>query len=114
MIAQEVLERFTAVGAEVLGPVPDVSNAMQLIATECWIDGALLDVNLNNETVWPVVDALRARGVPVVLATGYDASVIPLAYADLPRCEKPATRRDVVQALAWALSDAAAGRETIA
>ena len=104
MIAQEIADMLAAAGAEALGPVPRVSDAMQLIASEGWIDGALLDVNLNDEAVWPVVDALRAREVPIVLATGYDASVIPSAYAHLPRCEKPATGQDLARALARALS----------
>jgi CheY-like chemotaxis protein len=103
MIAQEIAEMLAAAGAEALGPVPSVSDAIQLIASEGWIDGALLDVNLNNEAVWPVADALRARDVPVVLATGYDANVIPPAYAHLPRCEKPATGQDLARALARAL-----------
>lgn len=106
MIAQEITELLAENGAEVLGPVPYVSEAIQLIASESWIDGALLDVNLHNETVWPVVDALRARGVPVVLATGYDASAIPPAYAHLPRCEKPATRQDLTRTLVRAMADA--------
>ena len=34
---------------------------------------ALLDVNLSGETVFPVAEALKARGVPFAFATGYDA-----------------------------------------
>lgn len=112
MIAQEVTELLTENGVEVLGPAPSVSEAIQLIASESWIDGALLDVNLHNETVWPVVDALRARGVPVVLATGYDASVTPPAYAHLPRCQKPATRQDLTRTLARAMADATENRKS--
>ena len=63
-------------GAETLGPVPGVGDAVRLIAAEDRIDGALLDVNLGGEAVWPVVDALLARSVSLVLATGYDAGAI--------------------------------------
>ena len=35
------------------------------------IDGALLDVNLGGTKVYPVADALAARGVPFVFVTGY-------------------------------------------
>jgi DNA-binding NtrC family response regulator len=105
MIAQEIADVLVAVGAEAVGPVPRVSEAMQLLASE-GIEGALLDVNLHNEAIWPVVDALRARHVPVVLATGYDVNVIPPAYAHLPRCEKPVTGQDIIRALARALADA--------
>lgn len=103
MIAEEIAMTLGDAGAEALGPVPRVADALRLIAAEDQIDGALLDVNLGGEAVWPVVDALLARGVPVVLASGYDASAIPAAYAGLPRCEKPATGRDLARALARAM-----------
>jgi CheY-like chemotaxis protein len=34
-------------------------------------DAALLDVNLAGEKVFPVADALAARGVPFVFSSGY-------------------------------------------
>ena len=103
LIAEEITTVLADAGAEALGPVPGVADALHLLATESRIDGALLDVNLGGEAVWPVVDALLARGVPVVLASGYDASAIPKLYAGLPRCEKPATGRDLARALARVL-----------
>lgn len=99
MIAQEIADGLSNAGAETLGPLPRISDALRLIETETRIDAALLDVNLGNAAVWPVVDALLARRVPVVLATGYDASAIPAAYAHLPRCEKPTTTPDLLRAL---------------
>ena len=100
MIAEEIATVLGDAGAEVLGPVPRVADALRLLAAESRIDGALLDVNLGSEAVWPVVDALLARGVPVVLASGYNASAIPAAYACLPRCEKPTAGHDLARALA--------------
>lgn len=106
MIAQEIVSVLADAGAEVLGPVPRLAAAVQLVASKDRIDGALLDVNLGNEAIWPVVDALLARRVPLVLATGYDARAIPQAYANLPRCEKPASGQDLVKVLARALASA--------
>ncbi len=34
----------------------------------------MLDVNLGGEFVFPVADALAERGVPYLLATGYDSA----------------------------------------
>ena len=104
MIAEEIAEALSDTGADTLGPVPSVGDAMRLIAAEDRIDGALLDVNLGNEAVWPAVDMLLGRGVPLVLATGYDAGAIPEAYAHLPRCEKPASGQDLARALARVLA----------
>ncbi|MGI4802192.1 MAG: response regulator [Janthinobacterium lividum] len=103
MIAQEIADELWTVGAETLGPVARIDDALGLIEIEETIDAALLDVNLGSAAVWPVVDSLLAYRVPVVLATGYDASAIPAAYAHLPRCEKPMAASDLVRALAQVL-----------
>ena len=100
IIAQETTEMLSNVGAETLGPVPAVADACQLLAAaDGRIDAALLDVSLRGEAVWPLVDELLARRVPVVLATGFDAAAIPPRYAALPRCEKPVGMRDLTRAL---------------
>ncbi len=103
MIAEEIVRTLTNAGAEALGPMPRVDEALKLVASEDQIDGALLDVTLRNEKVWPVVDVLLARAVPLVLATGYDAGGIPRAYGHLPRCEKPTTGQELIRALVKAL-----------
>ena len=74
------------------------------------LDGAWLDVKLGGEMVWPVVEILTARGVPVVLSTGYDVGMIPSAYSRLVRCEKPMDARAVVRALVRAISEAEPAR----
>ena len=58
-------------GYRVLGPASTVAEALRMLegATP---DAALLDVNLRGEMVTPVAEALRARGVPFVLASAYD------------------------------------------
>jgi CheY-like chemotaxis protein len=52
-------------------------------------DVAILDVNLNGQTVFPVADALAARGTPFVFATGYGDRGLPEAYRDRPTLKKP-------------------------
>ncbi|MGI4977373.1 MAG: response regulator [Janthinobacterium lividum] len=107
LIAQEIAEVLADAGAETLGPVPSVGEALRMVEAEERIDCALLDVNVGSEPVWPAVDVLLARGVPVVLATGYDARAVPRAYAHLPRCGKPASGQDLTRALAQALASRA-------
>src|SRR5262249_61077738 len=43
-------------------------------------DVAILDVNLNGETIVPVAEALDARGMPFVFATGYADAVLPEVF----------------------------------
>ncbi len=52
-------------------------------------DLAILDVNLNGEPISPVADALVARGVPFVFATGYGEHGLPGPYRDRPTLKKP-------------------------
>lgn len=99
LIAEEVARALEREGADVIGPAPTLILGLELLARVPDLDAAVLDVNLNGTLVWPLVDALLGRGVPMLLATGYDAAVIPPAYAQLPRHEKPFTPAALVHAL---------------
>ena len=89
LIAADLADVLTGQGANVIGPAGSIKDALDMLATERQLDGAILDINVRGERVYPVADALRARGVPFVFATGYDSWVIPDAFANVPRLEKP-------------------------
>jgi CheY-like chemotaxis protein len=74
-------------GAVVVGPVADAESALQLIAAER-IDGAVVDYGLVGGTSLPVADALMARGVPFLFASGHDVGGIDPRYAKVPRLGK--------------------------
>jgi DNA-binding response OmpR family regulator len=110
LIATDMVGSLAGVGAVVLGPAPTVEEAAQLAAAPgAAPDAALLDVNLSGQMIWPVVEALAARGVPVLLATGYDSDAIPRAYAHLPRCEKPVDMQVLLRRLRSCLETARTG-----
>ena len=94
-IASELSDSLRRVGAVVTGPFASVAEGLAAVRTGSALDCAVLGVNLEGEMVWPVVDALMSRGVPVILTTGYEAEVVPPTYAHLTRLEKPTTLRDV-------------------
>jgi DNA-binding response OmpR family regulator len=58
-IADEMRHGFAKTGAEVLGPVSGVGEALALIGKAGRMDGAVLDLKLHDEVVYPVADALR-------------------------------------------------------
>jgi len=89
MIAKLMADFFEANGAEIVGPAGTVNDALVPIAGEERIDGAVLDVNLRGEMVYPVADVLRSKGVPIVFMTGYDEREVPPRFADLPCLQKP-------------------------
>ena len=74
----------------VAGPVGRLDQA-EALARDARPDGAILDVRLNGALSLPLVDELIARGVPVILVTGYDATMLPARFADTPRLPKPFT-----------------------
>ena len=85
-------------GYDVVGPTATVNGALALIADET-IDGAILDINLRGEMVYPAVDVLREKGVRIVFMTGYDQKSIRPAYVDVPCHQKPVTVDRLLQTL---------------
>ncbi|MBW0145004.1 response regulator [Sphingomicrobium clamense] len=54
-------------------------------------DLAVLDVNLQGESVWPAAEKLRERGVPFLLASGGHVDAPPSDFANAPMLAKPYT-----------------------
>ncbi|MBP1805251.1 response regulator [Rubellimicrobium aerolatum] len=101
VVAQDLCEQLLSCGVEVLGPVACVAGALALLESGLDPHMAVLDIGLGPETVYPVADVLRARGVPFVFATGYDACMVPKAFADVPRAEKPLALAGDPAAAGW-------------
>jgi hypothetical protein len=66
------------------------------------IDAAVLDANLNGESVAPLAAALRARGTPFVFATGYGERGAPEGF-NAPVVRKPYNVHQIVRALVEAV-----------
>lgn len=100
VIASELASTLFELGARVLGPVPTVEQALDVIREQGnELDAAVLDINLGSHTAYPVADVLREQGVPFVFATGYDGWSIPEAYSDVPRYCKPVDPAEVIRRL---------------
>jgi CheY-like chemotaxis protein len=87
-LAEDLAHYFHNLGAKVVGPVASVADALTVLRC-AEVDGAVLDVNLRGERVYPVAEVLRQRGVPFVFASGYGGEFEPAEYAAVPRCVKP-------------------------
>ncbi|HEX2633352.1 MAG TPA: response regulator [Bradyrhizobium sp.] len=87
-LAQDLAEYLNHLGVEVVGPVGTVTDALELLHYAD-IQGAVLDINLRGERVYPVADVLEQKQVPFVFASGYGGELEPNAYTDIPRCIKP-------------------------
>ncbi len=109
LVADDIRRDLEELGAQVIGPAPSVASALAMLDEDAALDGAILDINLCGEMVFPVAGALHARRVPFVFWSGYAAPGMPAAYDDVPRLQKPSTVADVVRAL---LRDIAAPVDT--
>jgi len=97
-IAEEMCAALRRRGACVIGPAPDIEHG-RILMTGQPLDCAVLDVNLHGEHVFQLAGELRARGVPSIFATGYDASFLPLAFRDAIYLQKPIDMAALVRAV---------------
>lgn len=98
LLALELETGLSDAGAEVIGPAYELEEAMALLDRP--IDAAVLDANLNGRSVMPVAEALAARHVPFVFATGYgEAGGAPGGF-DAPVIRKPYDVTQVAAAVA--------------
>src|SRR3954470_681835 len=78
LIAADLASSLEELGAEVIGPAGTVEDALELVQRSGeTLDGAVLDINLREQRVYPVATALARHGVPFVFVTGYDTVAIP-------------------------------------
>jgi CheY-like chemotaxis protein len=99
-----VVAPFTAdilgeLGCVVVGPAPNMAAAREL-AEEGDFDGALMDVHIRGERIFPLCEMLESKGVPFVLTSGYADWTMPEKWQDKPRLQKPYTMAQVGRELA--------------
>lgn len=75
-------------GYNIAAAVGRVDDAVKVARTGEF-DVAILDVNLNGQTVSPVAEILEARGLPFVFATGYGERGLPERFSNRLTLQKP-------------------------
>ncbi|WLA44347.1 response regulator [Bradyrhizobium elkanii] len=99
-LADDMRSALRALGADIAGPAADIADALRILHDGGVIDGAVLDVNIRQQMIYPVARELQARGVPIVFTSGYDKIVLGTEFADVPLWEKPFDHRTMAQGLA--------------
>lgn len=100
VLAIMVEDMLIDLGCVVVGVAGTVEKGMAIaLATDVALDGAVLDVNIGGEPVFPIAEALTARGVPFVFATGYGTAGLEPRFARRPTVAKPFLLRTLEQAL---------------
>ncbi|KRB49268.1 Crp/Fnr family transcriptional regulator [Rhizobium sp. Root708] len=85
----ELSSRLAEMEVVVVGMSPTVAQALEMIASTPDLDGAILDINLGGEMVFPVADELERQGLPFVFATAYAPEIVPARHADKIVLRKP-------------------------
>ena len=74
LLVLELKRRVRAAGGAVVGPVGSVERALARVR-DGRLDGALLAVDLNEQPITSLAEALRERGVPFLLVTASGEAV---------------------------------------
>jgi CheY-like chemotaxis protein len=100
LIAMMLEDFLDVLDREVAGTADSVATALAQIDDGTAIDAAILDVNLRGgEKSTPVAEALAARDIPFVFATGGTEEGVDERFRDRPRLTKPFTMDGVARAL---------------
>ena len=89
LVAMDIEATLRTLGCEVIGPVATVAEVERLADSPA-LDGAVLDVNLRGETIFRALPRLLERGLPILLSSGYEESMVfPDEFRYLPVLVKP-------------------------
>lgn len=100
MLLETILEDM---GCIPIGPAATVEDGLAMAADPEPLDAALLDVNVAGRQVFPIAEALTARGVPFIFSTGYGEGGLPDAWRGHPTVQKPFTEAAIREALMKAM-----------
>lgn len=70
LIRMMVADMLEELGCRVAAEAGRIDEAIRL-AQSVEFDLAILDVNVGGELIFPVAEAVKARGRPLIFATGY-------------------------------------------
>lgn len=99
IIAMMIEDMIGDLGHEVAARAGDIGEAAAMARTLA-IDFAVLDVNLDGQTTFPVAEILTERGIPFVFATGYGAAALTWKWRNTPTLQKPFRASDLAKVMA--------------
>ena len=106
LIAMDLADIFETAGASVVGPAATVKEAFKLIMSQ-EVDRAILDFNLADGEVTPVLELLASKGVPIVVYTGRGLpKELSLQHPSVTVLRKPERAERLIMELAAATAKA--------
>ena len=102
MISMLLEDMLSDIGCTPVGPAKKLERALRLVEN-AGFDVAILDVNLDGDETYPIADALEARAIPFVFASGYSADRLREKYRSIPSLQKPFRQEELERTLTAAL-----------
>jgi two-component sensor histidine kinase/DNA-binding response OmpR family regulator len=87
-----------AIGYRPTDPIGRLSEAINA-ATQERFEGAILDMNLNGEIVYPLAELLTKQRVPFLFVTGYAPGSLDPRFTQVPILQKPVVQDELAGAL---------------
>jgi DNA-binding NtrC family response regulator len=111
IIAEDIRALLVDAEGVPVGPVSSLGEARRLLKEGTPLDAALLDVNLADGQVTPVLEALSARGIPSLVYTGGSLPEdVRQRHPDLVALSKPVAPARLIGELRRLLGGTAAAR----
>lgn len=89
VLAVDLEDMLHDLGAVVIGPVASLQRAIQIVEEEP-MNGAVLDINIGGDLVFPLADRLTRKRIPFIFCTSYAEIAGALdEYEHVPRIGKP-------------------------
>lgn len=103
LLAMSFEDIISRSGAQIVGPAGTLKEAEMLAMGE-QISGAMLDIKLHYDEVWPVAHILAGRGIPFVFCSGhFEPHSLPAEWSQRPILVKPARPRHIIEKLLQAV-----------
>ncbi len=102
LFMQDLLKTIGYRPTEPIGRLSEAINA----ATQERFEGAILDMNLNGEIVYPLAELLTEQRVPFLFVTGYGQHSLDPRFNWVPVLQKPVVQDELAGALSRVLGSA--------
>jgi two-component sensor histidine kinase len=101
-----------AIGYLPTDPIARLSDAISA-ATHERFEGAILDMNLNGEIVYPLAELLTEQRVPFLFVTGYAPRSLDPRFNRVPILQKPVVQDELAGALSQVLGEVSGAQPAV-
>lgn len=98
MVADAVRLALEQAGAVIVGPASSVEISLALLDI-ARIDGAVLDIRIEGDTVFPLAERLQDAKIPFVFAISHAGAGLPPGYGGYQLSESPTVLVEIAKAL---------------